>query len=57
MKAPQLFPRQPKRLRQPSKQTLRNELRRAADQIIELRAENERLRMPWWRRVFRRKVA
>lgn len=47
----QLFPKPAKRLRQPRKELLRDELRRAADTIIELRAENQRLR--WWERILR----
>lgn len=57
MKTPQLFPKPRKRMRQPRKDVMRDELRRAADRIIELRAENERLRRPWWRRIFRRDAA
>ncbi len=52
MSKPQLFPRLPKKLRQPRKAVLREQLRLAADRIIELRAENDRLR--WWNRMFRR---
>lgn len=55
MTRPQLFPRQPKRLRQPRKEVLREELRRAADRIIEQGAEIQRLR--WWRRLFGKRVA
>ena len=54
MKTDQLFPRKPKRLRQPRKEVLREQLRLAADQIIELRAENHRLR--WWKRLIWRKA-
>ena len=54
MTRPQLFPRQPKRLMQPRKEVLREELRRAADRIIEQGAEIQRLR--WWQRLFRRNV-
>lgn len=55
MTAPQLFPRHPKRLRQPSKELMREELRRAADRIIAVQAENERLKSSWWRRIIRSK--
>lgn len=56
MTTPQLFPKPRKRLRQPSKRILRDELRRAADRIIELQEENEALRRPWWKRINWRKV-
>jgi len=45
-----LVPRQPRRLKQPRKDVLREQLALAADEIIRLRAENERLRLPWWRK-------
>jgi hypothetical protein len=45
--AEQLFPRAPKRKKQPRTEQLRQQLRLAADEII-------RLRTPWWRRLFRR---
>lgn len=35
----QLFPRQPRRLRQPSKDFLREQLAMAADEIIRIRAQ------------------
>ncbi|WP_312318889.1 hypothetical protein [Stenotrophomonas sp.] len=41
---PQLFPRQPRRMRQPAKEVLRDQLATAADEVIRLRAENQRLR-------------
>ncbi|WP_369913945.1 hypothetical protein AB8810_13025 [Xanthomonas sp. NCPPB 3005] len=47
----QLFPRQPRRMRQPRKSILREQLAQAASEIERLRAENERLRAPWWRRI------
>ena len=59
----QLFPRPPKRLRQPRKDVLREQLRLAADttiaaqrRIAELEAENESLRArpSWLARLFRR---
>ena len=40
----QLFPREPRRMRQPPKEVLREQLSIAADRIIELAAENQRLR-------------
>ncbi|MCS4234468.1 hypothetical protein [Stenotrophomonas sp. BIGb0135] len=39
-----LFPKQPRRLIQPTKDVLRKNLIAAADRIIELAAENQRLR-------------
>ena len=53
----QLFPRQPRRMRQPRKDQLRDELARAAARIEALETENEHLRRPWWRRLIRRKAA
>lgn len=53
----QMFPRAPRRMKQPPKQTLRDELARAATRIEQLTAENERLRTPWWRRLITRKAA
>lgn len=53
----QLFPRQPRRMRQPKKDQLRDELARAAARIEALETENEHLRQPWWRRLIRRKAA
>ncbi|WP_161809456.1 hypothetical protein [Stenotrophomonas panacihumi] len=53
----QLFPKPPKRMRQPRKDTLREELARAADEIERLRTENEQLRQPWWRRVMQWRAA
>jgi hypothetical protein len=49
--ADQLFPRQPRRMHQPRKSILREQLAQAATEIERLRAENERLRAPWWRRI------
>lgn len=53
----QLFPRQPRRMRQPRKDQLRDELARAAERIERLETENERLRRPWWWRLLQRKAA
>lgn len=52
MKQQRLIPRQPRRMRQPRKDVLREELARAATTIEELRAELER-RTPWWLRAIR----
>lgn len=40
---PQLFPKPAKRMKQPPKELLREQLATAADEIIRLRAENEHL--------------
>lgn len=47
----QLFPKPPRRMKQPRKDTLRDELVRAATTIEQQRAEIERLRRPWWRGI------
>lgn len=54
MKSTDLIPRQPRRLRQPTKAKLREELARAASTIEQQQAVIEQLRTPWWRRIFRR---
>ena len=56
MKSPQLFPKPKRRMKQPTKDALRQTIRDHETRIIELRAENERLRLPWWRRIFGRDV-
>lgn len=53
----QLIPRAPRRMKQPRKDVLREQLALAADEIARLRIENERLRRPWWRRIIRREAA
>lgn len=53
----ELFPRPRRRMRQPSKDQLREQLALAAEEIARLRIENERLRTPWWRRAFNRSKA
>jgi hypothetical protein len=50
----QLFPRPPRRMRQPRKDVLRDELTRAADTIERQRIVIDRLRTPWWRRLLRK---
>ncbi|WP_414490550.1 hypothetical protein [Stenotrophomonas maltophilia] len=40
----QLFPREPRRMKQPAKDVLREQLAVAADEVIRLRAEVLRLR-------------
>lgn len=54
MKNHDLIPRRPRRMKQPTKDQLRDTLARAADEIQRLRLENERLRRPWWRRIWRK---
>lgn len=51
---PQLFPRPPRRMRQPTKATLREHLAAAADEIERQRVEIERLSRPWWKRLRQR---
>ncbi len=48
---PQLIHKPKRRKKQPTAQQMRDQLAAAADTIASLRAEIERLRMPWWRRV------
>lgn len=57
MKPQPLIPRHARRMRQPTKDTLREELARAATEIERLRIENEQLRLPWWRRLITRIAA
>lgn len=47
----QLIPRLPRRKKQPTADQMRAQLAAAADTIASLRAEIERLRMPWRRRL------
>ncbi|WP_165394480.1 hypothetical protein [Pseudoxanthomonas winnipegensis] len=53
----QLFPKPPRRLKQPTKAVLRQQLATITEEVIQLRAEVEHLRAPWWRRLIRRKAA
>ena len=53
----QLVPAIPRRMRQPKKDVLRDQLVLAAEEIERLRGELlrrelQRARRPWWRRVF-----
>lgn len=50
----QLIPKAPRRMLQPRKDVLRDQLALAADTIAQQKREIEYLRRPWWRRVFRR---
>lgn len=53
-----LIPRQPRRMRQPRKDQLRDALAQVTAENIRLRAELEQERaLPWWRRMIRRKAA
>jgi hypothetical protein len=56
----ELFPKAPRRMKQPAKAVLYDHLRVAAEELERthaenetLRAENARLRRPWWRRILR----
>lgn len=53
----QLFPKPPKRMRQPTKEQLRDQVATVTEDNIRLRAEIDHLRRPWWRRLFQRKAA
>ena len=50
----QLFPRPSRRMKQPRKDVLQDQLAQAADMIERQAREIERLRLPWWRRLSRR---
>lgn len=51
----QLFPRAPRRMKQPRKALLRDALTAITEENIRLRAEVEFLRKPWLLRLIRRK--
>ena len=51
---PPLIPREPRRMKQPRKELLRDAVEALTAENIRLRAENERLRAPWWRRLWRK---
>jgi hypothetical protein len=57
MKRQDLIPRPARRMRQPKKELLRQALEEMTAEVIRLRAENEQLRRPWWRRLIARKAA
>jgi hypothetical protein len=46
-----LFPRPPRRMKQPREDQLRDLLRDAAETIERQAREIEHLRRPWWRRL------
>lgn len=50
----QLIPRAPRRMKQPTKDALRKQLAQTDEDNARLRAENESLKRPWWRRLLRR---
>ena len=57
----ELFPKTKRRMVQPAKAVLYDHLRVAAEELERthaenetLRAENARLRLPWWKRVLRK---
>lgn len=61
MNQPELFPRAQRRMKQPRKDLLRDQLAAAADEIIRLRVSIALLcalpnfkRAPWWRRIYLR---
>lgn len=51
MSTDQLIPRLPRRMKQPRKDTLRQTIRNRDAEVYRLKAEIERLRTPWWRKV------
>lgn len=57
MKPQPLIAREPRRMRQPKKELLRQALEDMTAEVIRLRTENEQLRRPWWRRLITRKAA
>ena len=51
---PPLIPRQPRQMKQPRKEMLRDAVVALTAEHIRLREENARLRLPWWRRLVRK---
>lgn len=51
---PPLIPRQPRQMKQPRKEMLRDAVVELTAENIRLREENARLRLPWWKRVLRK---
>lgn len=54
MKPTDLIPREPRKMRQPKKELLRQALEDMTSEVIRLRAEIEKLKTPWWRKVWRK---
>jgi hypothetical protein len=50
---PEIPPKPPRRMKQPRKAVLREQLRDAIARVIELEAQVAKLRAPWWRRFGR----
>ena len=51
---PPLIPRQPRQMKQPRKEMLRDAVVALTAENIRLREENARLRLPWWKRLLRK---
>ena len=51
---PPLIPREPRQMKQPRKEMLRDAVVALTAENIRLREENARLRLPWWKRVLRK---
>ena len=51
---PPLIPRQPRQMKQPRKEMLRDAVVALTAENIRLREENARLRLPWWKRLVRK---
>lgn len=52
-----LAPKRKRRMKQPTKDYIRAELKLAEREIEQLREKNARLRRPLWQRLFKRKAA
>ena len=51
---PPLIPRQPRQMKQPREEMLRDAVVELTAENIRLREENARLRLPWWKRLVRK---
>ena len=51
---PPLIPRQPRQMKQPRKEMLRDAVVALTAENIRLREENARLSLPWWKRLLRK---